>query len=124
MPTSWAELFAEEEARLSGKIQVIRRDQGERQVEPSRLSDLAARFDEMAGILREMDVERLSAAATDLERSRPRRGAAGVRRHVPNHVKVMVSGARRLNVTLQEVGLTGGMAVLWCRRGDLNPHGP
>jgi hypothetical protein len=42
----------------------------------------------------------------------------------PDHLEVTVSGAPRLNVTLEEVGLTGGVAVSWCRRGDLNPHGP
>ena len=54
-----AELFAEEEARLSGQIQAVRREQEERQVERSRLSDVAAKFEEVARILREMDVERL-----------------------------------------------------------------
>jgi hypothetical protein len=85
---------------------------------------LAARFDEMAGILREMGVERLWAEATDLERSVLVEELLESVPMYPNHVKVTVSGARRLNVTLQEVGLTGGVAVLWCRRGDLNPHGP
>jgi hypothetical protein len=63
-----AELFAEEEARLSGQIQVVRREQEESQVERSRLSDMAAKFEEVARTLREMDVERLWAEATDLER--------------------------------------------------------
>jgi hypothetical protein len=54
-----AELFAEEEARLSGQIQVVRREQEESQVERSRLSDMAAKFEEVARTLRDMDVERL-----------------------------------------------------------------
>jgi site-specific DNA recombinase len=108
-----AELFAEEEARLSGQIQVVRREQEERQVERSRLSDVAAKFEEVARILREMDVERLWAEATDLERRVLVEELLESVAMYPDHLEVTVSGAPRLNVTLEEVGLTGG----WQFRG-------
>ena len=62
----------------------------------------------MARILREMDVERLWAEATDLE---PRVLVEELLESVamyPDHLEVTVSGAPPLNVTLEEVGLTGG----------------
>jgi hypothetical protein len=67
-----AEAFAEEEARLSDQIQAIRREQEERQVERSRLSDVAATFEEVARILGEMDVERLWARGHRAPRSSSR----------------------------------------------------
>jgi len=108
-----AELFVEEEARLSGQIQAVRREQEERQVERSRLSDVAAEFEEVARILREMDVERLWAEATDLERRVLVEELVESVAMYPDHLEVTVSGAPRLNVTLEEVGLTGG----WQFRG-------
>jgi hypothetical protein len=77
-------------------------------------------------MLREMDVERLW-ETTDLER-RVLEELLGPSPYTPDHVEVTVTGARRLNVTLQEVDR--GVASCrvgggdWCRRGDLNPHGP
>jgi hypothetical protein len=112
-----AELFAEEEARLSGQIQAVRRDQEERQVERSRLSDLAVKFEEVARILREMDVERLWAEATDLERRVIVEELLESVAMYPDHLEVTVSGVSRLNVTLEEVGLTGG----WQFRGVGGP---
>jgi site-specific DNA recombinase len=112
-----AELFAEEEARLSRQIQAVRRDQEERQVERSRLSDLAVKFEEVARILREMDVERLWAEATDLERRVIVEELLESVAMYPDHLEVTVSGVSRLNVTLEEVGLTGG----WQFRGVGGP---
>jgi hypothetical protein len=64
-----------------------------------------------------MDVERLWAEATDLERrvlvEEPLESVA----MYPDHPEVTVSGAPRLNVTLEEVGLTGG----WQFRGVGGP---
>ena len=108
-----AELFAEEESGLSGQIQAVSREQEDRQVERSRLSDVAAKFEEVAHILREMDVERLWAEATDLERRVLIEELLESVAMYPDHLEVTVSGAPRLNVTLEEVGLTGG----WQFRG-------
>ena len=111
------ELFAEEEARLSGQIEAVRREQEEREVERSRVSDVAAKFEEAARILREMDVERLWAEATDLERRVLVEELLESIAMYPDHLEVTVSGAPRLNVTLEEVGLTGG----WQFRGVGGP---
>jgi hypothetical protein len=42
----------------------------------------------------------------------------------PDHVEVTVSGARRLNVHLQDVGPTGGWQSCGVGGEILNPHGP
>ena len=63
-----AELFAEEEARLSRQIEAVRREREEQEVERTRLSEVATKFEEVARILREMDLDRLWAEATDIER--------------------------------------------------------
>jgi Recombinase zinc beta ribbon domain len=118
------ELFAEEEERLSGQIQAVRREQEERQVERSRMSDLATKFEEVARILREMDVERLWAEATDLERRVIVEELLESVAMYPDHLEVTVSGVPRLNVGLEEVGLTGGWQFRGVGGGDLNPHGP
>ena len=112
-----AELFAEEEARLSSQIQAVRREQEERRVERSRLSEVAAKFEEVARILREMDVERLWAEATELERRVLIEELLESVAMYPDHLEVTVSGAPRLNVALEEVGLTGG----WQFRGVGGP---
>ena len=87
--------------------------QEERQVERSRLSEVAGKFEEVARILREMDVERLWAEATDLERRVLVEELLESVTMYPDHLEVTVSGAPRLNVALEEVGLTGG----WQFRG-------
>lgn len=63
-----AELFAEEEARISGRIEALRRELEEREAERPRLSEVAARFEEVARILRDIDVDRPWAEASDVER--------------------------------------------------------
>lgn len=112
-----AELFVDGEARLSGQIQAIRRDQEEPQ---SRLSDLAARFEGVAGILQEMDVQRPWARGHRPRAPVPRRGAAGVRRHVPRSRGG--HGERRATAERHTSGRRPDrrVAVLWCRRNDTN----
>jgi hypothetical protein len=112
-----AELFAEEEARLSSQIEAVRSEGEEQEAEQARLSDVAAKFEEVARILREMDVDRLWAEATDLERRVLVEELLESVAMYPDHLEVTVSGAPRLNVTLEEVGLTGG----WQFRGVGGP---
>jgi site-specific DNA recombinase len=103
-----AELFALEESRLSSQIEAVRRERGEREAEQARLADVAAKFEEVARILREMDVDRLWAEATDVERRVLVEELLESVAMYPDHLEVTVSGVPRLNVTLEEVGLTGG----------------
>ena len=103
-----AELFAEEEAGISDRIEALRREREEREVERTRLSDVAARFEEVARVLRKMDVDHLWAKASDEERRVMVEEWLDSVAMFPDHLEVTVSGAPRLNVLLEEVGLTGG----------------
>lgn len=80
-------------------------------------------FEEVARVLREMDVDRLWAEATDLERRVIVEEWLESVAIFPAHLEVTVKGAPRLNVTLKGWSRAWRVAVLWCRRGDLNPHG-
>ena len=55
-----------------------------------------------------MDVDRLWAEATDVERRVLVEELLESVAMYPDHLEVTVSGVPRLNVTLEEVGLTGG----------------
>ena len=103
-----AELFAEEEARLRDQIEAVRREREEREAERTRLSDVAAKFEEVARILREMDLDQLWAETADVERRVIVEELLESVAMYPDHLEVTVSGVPRLNVTLEEVGLTGG----------------
>ncbi len=69
---------------------------------------MAAKFEEVARILREMDVDRLWAEATDQERRILVEELLESVAMYPDHLEITVSGVPRLNVTLEEVGLSGG----------------
>lgn len=103
-----AELFAEEEARISGQIEVLRREREQREAEQSRLSDVAAKFEEVARLLREIDVDRFWAEASDVERRVMVEEWLEFAAIFPDHLEVTVKGAPRLNVTLKEAGLGPG----------------
>jgi site-specific DNA recombinase len=103
-----AELFAEEESRLSNQIEAVRRQREATEAERSRLSEVAAKFEGVARILRKMDVDRLWAEASDQERRIIVEELLESVAMFPDHLEVTVSGVPRLNVTLEEVGLTSG----------------
>ncbi len=62
----------------------------------------------MIGILRELNPDDIWAEATDQERRVLVEELLDVVAIFPDHLEVTVNGALRLNVTLDEVGLTGG----------------
>jgi len=103
-----AELFAEEEDRLSRRIAALRNQQQEEQAELARTSELAERFEEVARLLGDMDVEAIWAEATEEERRVLVEELVEAIAIFPDHLEVTVSGVPRLNVALDEVGLTGG----------------
>ena len=70
---------------------------------------VADRFEAVAAILRELDVDRLWSEATEQERRVLVEELVAAVFIFPDHLEVAVSGAPRLNVLLSEVGLTGGL---------------
>jgi hypothetical protein len=115
-----AELFAEGEARLSSQIEAVRREREEQEAKRARLSDVAAKFEEVARILREMDVDRLTGRGHRRRAPRHRGGAVGVRCDIPRPSGG--HGERRPTAERHAQGgrPSGGVAVSWCRRGDTN----
>jgi hypothetical protein len=103
-----AELFADEEERLANQIRVLRDEDELSREERARHAEVSSRFDEVLGILRELNVEEIWAEATDQERRVLVEELLDVLALFPDHLEVTVKGAPRLNVTLDEVGLKGG----------------
>jgi site-specific DNA recombinase len=103
-----AELFAQEEERLTSEIQELRQEDERAREETSRRAEVALRFDDVLGILSELNPDEIWAEATDQERRVLVEELLDVVAIFPDHLEVTVNGAMRLNVTLDEVGLTGG----------------
>ena len=69
---------------------------------------MAAKFEEVARPLREIDVDRVWAEASDIERRVMVEEWLDSVAIFPDHLEVTVKGAPRLNVTLKEAGLGPG----------------
>jgi len=94
------------------------------------------RFEDVAAVLAELDVDRIwDAASSDEKRVLVDELLSEVALY-PDHLEVEVAGTPRLDVLLDEVGLTNRgkgrpqthrprkCADCECPRGDLNPHSP
>jgi site-specific DNA recombinase len=103
-----AELFADEEERLANEIRALRDEEERAREEKARHAEVSRRFDEVLGMLRELNVDEIWAEATDQERRVLVEELLDVLAIFPDHLEVTVKGAPRLNVTLDEVGLKGG----------------
>ena len=97
--------FREEEERLNRQIDALRAEEAERERVTADRDGLAHRFEEVARILRELDIDRLWAAATEEERRVLVEELVDAVVVFPDHLEVAVSGAPKLNVLLSEVGL-------------------
>jgi hypothetical protein len=118
-----AELFGEEERRLTVAIDAVRAEEAAEDEHVRQADDVQQRFEKIAAYLADIDVQSLWDEATEQERRvLIDELLDGVEVH-RDHLEVIVRGAPRLNVTLEEVGLSSpegeGQS---CRRGDLNPH--
>ena len=74
-------------------------------------SDLEQRFEEVARILSDLDVETVWKAAEDRERRVLVEELVEWVTVFPDHLEVTVAGAPALNVRLEEVGLKGSEIV-------------
>ncbi len=102
-----AELFAQEEQAITRQIEAVREEAAGKREEDKQLDELAARFEQVAATLRDLDVDRVWAEATDAERRVLVEELVQQVAVYPDHLEVTVHGAPRLNVTLAEVGLSG-----------------
>jgi hypothetical protein len=99
------ELFSEEEHGLSADIEAVRARAGEEERQDSLKSELPVRFEQVARILRDLDVATLWEAADESERRALIEELVDMVTVYPDHLEVTVRGAPPLNVRYSEVGL-------------------
>ena len=97
--------FKEEEERLVVSIESARVQASEEQREEQTKNDLELRFEQVASILRELDIDTFWDAADNEERRVLIEELIEWVTVFPDHLEVKVSGAPALNVLLSEVGL-------------------
>jgi hypothetical protein len=100
-----ADSFAEEEARLPLAIAAAHGESKAVRLEVERADDVSRRFEEVARVLENLDIDRAWAAATESERRILIEELVEKVTVLPDHLEVTVSGAPRLHVRYQEVGL-------------------
>ena len=99
------DLFSEEEGRLSAAIEAVRQQASERQAQDRIRGELEIRFEQVAALLRDLDIEAVWGAAQDEERRILVEELVESISVFPDHLEVTVAGAPPLNVLYQEVGL-------------------
>lgn len=99
------DLFTEEEQRINRSIEAVKEQAGTVRAHERRSDGLAEQFEKVVGVLRNLDVDRLWAEATDAERRVLIEEMVESIEMFPDHIEVKVAGAPRLNVLLKEVGL-------------------
>jgi site-specific DNA recombinase len=119
-----AELFADEEARLSAQLDGLRSAQAAEEAQITERDELARRFEDVATILRETDIGALWDVATHSERRTLVENLIGAVEIHPDHLKVEVIGAPPILVTLAEVGLKAGGTRTCVSEGGLEPPRP
>lgn len=97
--------FKEEEQRLVESIETARALATEEQLQELSKNDLELRFEQVANVLRELDIDAFWGAADDEERRVLVQELIEWVKVFPDHLEVKVSGAPPLNVLLSEVGL-------------------
>jgi site-specific DNA recombinase len=99
------EFFAEEEKRISGRIEAIRGEVTEASKTTHQTDDVSKRFEEVLQVLTELDIASLWKAAEESERRVLVEELLQGVSVFPDHLEVTVAGVPRLNVTFGEVGL-------------------
>jgi site-specific DNA recombinase len=106
-----ADGFQEEERRLCGAIEAARQQAAESQLEERLKSDLELRFEQVASILTNLDIDAVWKAAEDQERRILIEELLEWVTVFPDHLEVKVTATPALNVLFSEVGLMGSDLV-------------
>lgn len=115
-----ASTFNEEERRLTQQIETLDAEASESLAVRQRQSALADYFEQVATLLRDLDLDRLWGAASDTEnRTLINELIESVIVH-PDRLQVAVNGAPPLTVDLEEVGLRPAGMRTTVSEGDLN----
>ena len=102
-----ADLFAQEDRRLRNELELAEVEAEQHEAEARKLDEITRRFDDVATILANLDVDVIWEAATHAERRVLVEELLTEIALYPDHLEVEVFGAPRLNVLLDEVGLAG-----------------
>lgn len=105
------ELFAEEEKRLTSSIAAVQEEASGAAESEHIADDLAARFEEVARVLQQLDIGALWDEATDQEKRQLLKELLDSVYFFPDHLEVAVVGAPRFNMTFEEVGMRGVSTV-------------
>jgi hypothetical protein len=116
-----ADGFHREEARIATSIYAVRQQTALEGQEDRTKSDLEVRFEEVARILADLDMDAVWAEANERERRVLVENLVEYVKVFPDDLEVKVVGSPSINVLPSEVELkvTG---ECWCRRSDVNPH--
>jgi hypothetical protein len=114
-----AELFAEEQARLTAQIEALRSEESASAEDVMSVEQVSQGFEAIAAYLAKIDVPAIWEAATEQERRVLIDELLDRVEVHEDHLEVVVHGAPRLNVTLGELGLAGPDGEKRsCRRAD------
>jgi hypothetical protein len=102
-----AEGFGEEEGRITSEIAAAREAAAGHRQEATERGQLLERFEEVAAMLRDLNLDFVWDEATDQERRVLVEELVDRVVLFPDHLEVTIAGAPRLNVTFAEVGLSG-----------------
>ncbi len=102
-----ADGFQEEELRLCGAMEAAREQAAEEQLQERLKSDLELRFEQVASILTNLDIDSVWNAADDPERRILIEELLEWVTVFPDHLEVKVTATPPLNVLFSEVGLMG-----------------
>lgn len=97
--------FQDEETRIAASIETVRQQLAQEGHEERLKSDLEMRFEEVARILADLDIEELWAEANERERRILVENLVEWIKVFPDHLEVKVVGSPQINVMLSEVGL-------------------
>jgi site-specific DNA recombinase len=103
-----ADLFADQEADLTMQLRALEAELAEAAERLETRTELAQAFEDVARHLADLDIAEIWQEATDQERWIIASDLLDEIAIHPDHLEIKVSGAPRMNLTLQEVGLTGG----------------
>ena len=119
-----ADAFGEEEARLASQIDALALESERADRAIQERSELSARFEEVATLLRTLDIDALWDTATTPERRVLVEDLVDAVLIHPDRLVVQVSGAPPLLVTLAEVGLRDTGTRTSVSEGGLEPPRP
>ena len=100
-----SDLYAEEELRLRQQIDLATSEQRREEEAGRQADDIVEKFEQVATILAALDIEAVWKEATQHERRVLVQELLEEVALFPDHLEVTVTGAPRLNITLEEIGV-------------------